>query len=95
VSFGRRGRPGLLRTVARTSVIAGTATATANAVDRRASARAGQQAADQAPAPPASPAPAGVGANLVDQLTELARLRHGGLLTEAEFDTAKSRLLTS
>ena len=40
----RRGRPGLMGTVARTAVVAGTASATANAVNRRAQKRA---AADQ------------------------------------------------
>jgi hemolysin activation/secretion protein len=68
----RRGRPGLLGTVARTAVIAGTATATANAVDRHGEqkaaekqANADQQAAQQqaaqqqaAPPPPPPPAPA-------------------------------------
>jgi hemolysin activation/secretion protein len=68
----RRGRPGLLGTVARTAVIAGTATATANAVGRHGEqkaaekqANADQQAAQQqaaqqqaAPPPPPPPAPA-------------------------------------
>ena len=54
--FRRRGRPGLLGTVARTAVVAGTATATANAVSRHGQkkqaekeAYADQQAAEQAP----------------------------------------------
>jgi hypothetical protein len=103
--FARRGRPGLLRTVARTSVIAGTATATANAVDRRASTRAAQQQQaaatstqqhdDSIPAPgqPEETSPARAGTDLVAQLSELARLRKDGLLTEAEFDAAKTRML--
>ena len=56
--FRRRGRPGLLGTVARTAVVAGTATATAGAVNRHQEqkqaekqALADQQAAEQAPPP--------------------------------------------
>lgn len=56
--FRRRGRPGLLGTVARTAVVAGTATATANAVSRHGEKKAAekqaladQQAAEQAPPP--------------------------------------------
>jgi hypothetical protein len=56
--FRRRGRPGLLGTVARTAVVAGTATATAGAVNRHQEqkqaekqAYADQQAAEQAPPP--------------------------------------------
>jgi putative oligomerization/nucleic acid binding protein len=102
VSFARRRRPGLLGTVARTAVVTGTASATANAVGRRSQARRAeqQQAAafrSQQQAPPAvrAPAPAAdPGPGLVAQLTELARLRDAGMLTEAEFDGAKSRLLT-
>jgi hypothetical protein len=91
----RRGRPGLLGTVARTAVIAGTAQATANAVNRGAHHR------DVAPAgfaPPAAPvsAPAtgsDVGNALIDDLTRLAGLRDAGVLTEEEFTAAKGRLL--
>lgn len=60
---GRRGRPGLLGTVGRTAVIAGTATVTANAVNRRAHERAAAAAppaaaaAPPAAAPPAPPPP--------------------------------------
>lgn len=61
--FRRRGRPGLLGTVARTAVVAGTATATANAVSRHGQKKAAekeayaeQQAAEQAP-PPQEAAP--------------------------------------
>lgn len=56
--FRRGGRPGLLGTVARTAVVAGTATATANAVSRHGQQKAAekqayadQQAAEQAPPP--------------------------------------------
>ncbi|TJZ76568.1 SHOCT domain-containing protein [Rhodococcus oryzae] len=42
---GRRGRPGLLGTVARTAVIAGTAQATSNAMNRRSQQKAAEQQA--------------------------------------------------
>jgi Short C-terminal domain len=102
----RRGRPGLLGTVGRTAVIAGTATATANAVNRSsqqramtqqqaAAYRADQAAAAQAPPPPPPPPPpaASGGTDLVSQLTDLARLRDSGVLSADEFDAAKARLL--
>jgi hypothetical protein len=95
MSYSRRRRPGLLGTVARTAVISGTASATANAVGRRSHQRATEQqqaaafrAQQQAP-PVAAP-----GTDLVTQLTELARLRDAGMLTDAEFDGAKARLLS-
>src|SRR3954468_13925353 len=60
--FRRRGRPGLLGTVARTAVVAGTATATAGAVNRHQQkkvaekeAYADQQAAESAPPPQQQP----------------------------------------
>lgn len=56
--MGRRGRPGLLGTVGRTAVIAGTATATANAVNRRAHDRAAAAAPPPGAAPPAAAPPA-------------------------------------
>jgi len=104
---GRRGRPGLLGTVGRTAVIAGTATATANAVNRRAEGRAAAAvgppvavpppAAAAVPPPPVAPPPPPVaGAQTVDLVTalgRLAQLRDSGALSEAEFQTAKTRLL--
>jgi hypothetical protein len=42
--------------------------------------------------PPAAPTPGG-GRELADQLSRLAELRSAGMLTEAEFTAAKSRLL--
>jgi putative oligomerization/nucleic acid binding protein len=97
----RFGRPGLLGTMARTAVIAGTATATANALNRRqarnaeqdaeAAAYEQQQAAAQAaPAPVAAADP---DAGLGDQLLKLAQLHQDGTLTDAEFAAAKQRLL--
>ena len=95
--------PGLLRGVARTAVVAGTATAVSNRVSRRQAARWGQQdryyepepSYQQAPptyqqAPPPPPAPA---ADAIDQLKELAALKAQGVLTDAEFAAQKAKIL--
>jgi hypothetical protein len=82
-------------------VIAGTAQATANAVNRRAQNRAAPAPAPVAASPPPPPAafphpttvPAGGEVDLVTALSRLAQLRDGGVLTEAEFEIAKSRML--
>ncbi|NKY32408.1 SHOCT domain-containing protein [Nocardia speluncae] len=106
---GRIGRPGLLGTVARTAVVAGTARATANAVDRHAQRRAEESrpyAAQQAPPPPpqqygrpdpyARPAPAPAAAeseDLVEKLHSLGELHASGVLSDDEFAAAKRQLL--
>jgi hypothetical protein len=104
----RRGRPGLLGTVGRTAVVAGTATATANAVNRhaqnkaaekeQAAANEAQQAAAPPPPAPVAPAPAPAPANaagddVVSKLTELAKLRDSGVLSQEEFEQAKALVL--
>jgi len=81
--------PGLLRGVARTAVIAGTATTVSNRVSRRQGERWAQQEAPQAP-PPAAPA---AGQSTVDQLKELGELKNQGILTEEEFAVQKAKLL--
>jgi Short C-terminal domain len=88
--------PGLLRGVARTAVIAGTATAVSNRVSRRQGERWAQQEAAQAP-PPAAPAPApeAGGQSTIDQLKELGELKAQGILTEEEFAAQKAKLLGS
>jgi hypothetical protein len=93
--------PGLLRGVARTAVIAGTATSVSNRVSRRQARRwAGEDAAaEPAPqqqpqyAPP--PAPAEPTESRVDKLTKLASLKEQGVLTDAEFAAEKARILQS
>ncbi|WP_374777157.1 SHOCT domain-containing protein [Streptomyces sp. NBC_01310] len=95
--------PGLLRGVARTAVVAGTATAVSNRVSRRQAGRWAEQNAPaepapaapaQAPAPP--PAPGGDDMSTrIDQLKELGTLKEQGILTEAEFVEQKSRILGS
>jgi hypothetical protein len=86
--------PGLIRGVARTAVIAGTATAVSNRVSRRQGERWAQpeqgQYAEQAPPPAQAPAPA---ADPIAQLKELGELRDQGVLTEAEFAAQKAKIL--
>jgi Short C-terminal domain len=91
--------PGLLRGVARTAVIAGTATTVSNRVSRRQGQRWAQQeeAQQQAPAPvaAASTAPAAGGQSTIDQLKELGELKAQGILTEEEFAAQKAKLLNA
>ena len=87
--------PGLLRGMARTAVVAGTATAVSNRVSRR---QANRWAEQEAPpqeqyAPP--PAPAGGGEDRVQQLKDLADLKAQGVLTDQEFAAEKARILAS
>ena len=87
---------GLLGTVARTTVVAGTATAVSNNVSRRQANRWAQQEAPQQPAP-AAPAPAAApaagGQDTITQLKELAALKEQGILTDAEFEAQKAKVL--
>jgi hypothetical protein len=93
--------PGLLRGVARTAVVAGTATAVSNRVSRRQANRWSQQEEQQyaqeqpyqqpAPAPPPVAAPP----DTVTQLKGLAELKSQGVLTDAEFESAKAKILAS
>jgi len=89
--------PGLLRGVARTAVIAGTATSVSNRVSRRQGNRwAAQEQASAPPPPPAPPAPVAPAPPAPDpiaQLKELAALRDQGILTEEEFAAQKAKLL--
>jgi Short C-terminal domain len=86
------------RTVARTAVIAGTATAVSGGVSRRQEGRYEQQQAAQAPPPPeaAAPAPppsAGPTPDDIEQLKQLAALKDQGILTEEEFAAQKAKIL--
>ncbi|MER7735941.1 SHOCT domain-containing protein [Streptomyces erythrochromogenes] len=97
--------PGLLRGIARTAVVAGTATAVSNRVSRRQAGRWSQQEYEQqqaaAPPPPpqpvqAAPPPPPPGDDMsskLDQLQKLGELKAQGLLTEEEFAQQKARLL--
>ena len=89
--------PGLLRGVARTAVVAGTATVVSNRVSRRQAnrwARQEEQQYAQEPQyyqqpPPAPPK------DTVTQLKELAELKDRGILTDAEFQGQKAKILGS
>ncbi len=89
--------PGLLRGIARTAVVAGTATAVSNRVSRRQYNRWAQQGTErydsqpQYQEPPPSPAPAGE--DRISQLKDLADLKRQGILTDEEFAAEKSRIL--
>jgi Short C-terminal domain len=88
--------PGLLRGVARTAAIAGTATAVSNRVSRRQAERWAQQEEAQPVLTAAAPAPAvGTGQSTIDQLKELGELKAQGILTEEEFAAQKAKLLAS
>ena len=98
--------PGLIRGVARTAVVAGTASAVSGRVQRRQAEkyadRDAQIAADrnaayqQQMAPQqqyAPPPPAAPATDIVEQLKSLAELRDQGILTEAEFAAQKAKVL--
>jgi hypothetical protein len=104
---------GLIGGMARTAVVAGTATAVSNRVSRRQAGRWQTQADAQAyqeqqyapppqqqyAPPPPAPAPAAPAAassdDLITQLQKLGALRDQGILTDAEFEAQKAKLLAS
>ncbi len=94
--------PRLIRGVARTAVIAGTATAVSNRVSRRQANRWSEQAEAEAyeqqqqgdyyePAPPPAAAPSQE--DTLAQLKELGELKASGVLTEEEFEAQKAKIL--
>jgi Short C-terminal domain len=104
--------PGLIRGVARTAVVAGTATAVSNRVSRRQANRWADQSEQQyyeqqgrnaeqqqqayaQPAPAPAPAPAAPAVDPIAQLKELAELKSQGILTDAEFQAQKTKILNS
>jgi hypothetical protein len=90
--------PGLIRGVARTAVVAGTATAVSNRVSRRQAGRWAsqeqQQYAEQPPPQyvPDQPSGEDMDAKLA-RLKELAQLKEQGVLSETEFAVQKDRIL--
>ena len=101
--------PGLLRGVARTAVVAGTATAVSGRVQRRQAEKYAdrdaqiyadreqayqQQTAAQAPPPPPA-APAAGEPDMIQQLKDLADLHSQGILTDDEFAAQKAKILGS
>lgn len=100
----RVGRPGLLGLAARTAVVAGTATAVSGGMlasrQRKAQTEheaaqyeAAQQQMAAAPTVPPAAAPPAPPVDLVAELQKLGDLKTQALLTDAEFDAAKARLL--
>ena len=88
--------PGLLRGVARTAVVAGTATAVSNRVSRRQANKWSEQDQQQyaQQAPPPAPAPAAPAEDdMISQLKQLAELHDSGVLTDEEFAAQKAKLL--
>jgi len=89
-----RRRP-VMRTVARTAVIAGTATAVAGGVNRHQQQKYAQQEVPPgAPVQEAAPEAAAPSSDeLISKLKELANLKDQGILTQAEFDDQKTKIL--
>jgi hypothetical protein len=95
--------PGLLRGIARTAVVAGTATAVSNRVSRRQYGRWSQQDQQEqqpqepayAEAPPAAEAAADPMDAKLAQLQQLGELKAQGVLSESEFAAQKARILGS
>ncbi|HEV2638859.1 MAG TPA: SHOCT domain-containing protein [Actinocrinis sp.] len=95
----RRG-PGLLGAMARTAVVAGTASAVAGGVNRRQqqkyAAQDAQAAGPQdaaAPAPQAASSGADSGGGDIERLRQLGELREAGVLTDQEFSAEKAKIL--
>jgi len=95
---------GLIGGMARTAVVAGTATAVSNRVSRRQAGRwAAQEQQQYAQQPPQyaqqpqyapAPPPAAPSANdTLDQLQKLGELKAAGVLTDAEFQAQKAKIL--
>lgn len=85
--------PGLLRGMARTAVVAGTATAVSGNVSRRQQQRwAAEEQQYQQAAPVAASAPSTDDA-VIEQLQKLGQLKEQGILTQEEFDAKKRQLL--
>jgi membrane protease subunit (stomatin/prohibitin family) len=98
--------PGLIRGMARTAVIAGTATSVSNRVSRRQYNRWSQQdeqqqdeqqqaEQQQAPPAPAAPVPSADSSDRIAQLQQLAELKNQGILTDEEFAAEKAKILNS
>ena len=98
---------GLIGGMARTAVVAGTATAVSNRVSRRQANRWAAQEQPQQPqqpqyqepppqqayAPPPPPPPPADAPDMLEQLQKLGELRAAGVLTEAEFAAQKAKIL--
>ncbi len=85
--------PGLIRGAARVAVVAGTATAVSNRVSRRQGERWAEQDAAAAPPPPEAAPAAPAEDDKFEQLKQLGELKDSGVLTEAEFEAQKAKIL--
>ena len=88
--------PGLMRGVARTAVVAGTATAVSNRVSRRQANRWASQEQYSEPPPQqqyAAPAAAAAEDDRYAKLRELAELKQQGIISEVEFEVEKAKIL--
>jgi membrane protease subunit (stomatin/prohibitin family) len=85
----------LIRGMARTAVIAGTATSVSNRVSRRQGERWQQKEEQQSAQQPqqAAPPPAAPEADPIARLRELGELHEQGILTDAEFAAQKAKVL--
>lgn len=84
----------LLRGMARTAVVAGTATAVSNRVSRRQAGRwAEQEQAQAAQQPPPAQTPANSSEDPVEKLKQLGQLHQSGVLTDEEFAAAKAKVI--
>lgn len=81
--------PGLLRGMARTAVVAGTATAVSNNVSRRQANRWAQEEPQQAQQPTAVAS----SEDPMQQLEKLGKLHESGVLTDEEFSAKKAEIL--
>ena len=91
---------GLIGGIARTAVVAGTATAVSNRVSRRQARRWGGQdqgapQEEQGYDEPPEDAPQEDMSSKLDQLKQLGELKEQGVLTGAEFEQQKARILGS
>ena len=92
----RYGRPGLVGTMARTAVVAGTATAVSNRVTEHQAAKQQQRADEQYAQqqadypPPAEPQPA---QDLIERLKQLGELHQQGVLSDDEFAAMKAKII--
>lgn len=87
---------GLIRGVARTAAIAGTATAVSNRVSRRQANRWATQEEPQQEQYEQPPQQQGMDTNTkLAQLRQLGELHNSGVLDDAEFELQKSQILNS
>lgn len=85
--------PGLLRGVARTAVVAGTATAVSNRVSRRQARKFADQDAEQAQPQDDLAQDTQTQDDVYLELEKLGQLKNDGILTQEEFDAKKRQLL--